>query len=200
LSKHCPFDYCKDTKNIKQLSDDQCDFDRTGRLCGTCKENYSLAIGSSHCIRCSNNYNLALVVFFAAAGFLIVLFISALNLTVTEGKINGLIFYANVVWTYKSILLPKQIPSELVFFKTFIAWLNLDFGIETCFMNDLNGFWKTWLQFVFPFYLWSIVGLMVVLARFSTRLTIFFGNRLGGCSSISYTYSSVLHETAPNCY
>jgi hypothetical protein len=96
VSKHCPFDYCKDTKNIKHLSDDRCDFDRIGRLCGTCKENYSLAIGSSHCIYCSNDYNLALVVFFAAAGFLIVLFISALNLTVTEGKINGLIFYANV--------------------------------------------------------------------------------------------------------
>jgi hypothetical protein len=179
LSKHCPFDYCKDTKNVinKQLIDDQCDLERTGRLCGTCKENYSLAIGSSHCIHCSNNYNLALVVFFAAAGFLIVLFISALNLTVTEGKINGLIFYANVVWTYKSILLPNQIPSELVFFKTFIAWLNLDFGIDTCFMNGLNAFWKSWLQFVFPFYLWSIVGLMVVAARNSTRLTILFGNK-----------------------
>ena len=177
LSKHCAFDYCKDTKNIKQLSDDQCDFHRTGRLCGSCMENYSLAIGSSHCIHCSNDYNLALVIFFAAAGFLVVLFISAFNLTVTEGKMNGLIFYANVVWTYKSILFPNQIPSELVFFKTFIAWLNLDFGIETCFVNNLNAFWKSWLQFIFPFYLWSIAGLMVVLARYSTRLTTVFGNR-----------------------
>ena len=177
LSKHCPFDYCKYVKNIKQLSDDQCDFHRTGRLCGSCMENYSLAIGSSHCIHCSNDYNLALVIFFAAAGFLVVLFISAFNLTVTEGKMNGLIFYANVVWTYKSILFPNQIPSELVFFKTFIAWLNLDFGIETCFVNNLNAFWKSWLQFIFPFYLWSIAGLMVVLARYSTRLTTVFGNR-----------------------
>ena len=177
LSKHCPFDYCKDAKNIKQLSDDQCDFHRTGRLCGSCMENYSLAIGSSHCIHCSNNYNLALLIFFIAAGFLIVFFINAFNLTVTEGKMNGLIFYANVVWTYKSILFPNQIPSELVFFKTFIAWLNLDFGIETCFVNNLNAFWKSWLQFIFPFYLWSIAGLMIILARYSTRLTTVFGNR-----------------------
>ena len=213
LSKHCPFDYCKDTKNIidKQLSvtHDQCDFDRTGRLCGSCKENYSLAIGSSHCIHCSNDYNLALVIFFAAAGFLIVLFISAFNLTVTEGKINGLIFYANVVWTYKSILFLNQIPSELVFFKTFIAWLNLDFGIETCFVNNLNAFWKSWLQFIFPFYLWSIAGLMVVSARYSTRLTTVFGNRavpvLATLILLSYmkllrTAAEVLHFSVLTVY
>ena len=213
LSKYCPFDYCKDTKIIidKQLSviHDQCDFDRTGRLCGSCMENYSLAIGSSHCIHCSNDYNVALIIFFAAAGFLIVLFISAFNLTVTEGKMNGLIFYANVVWTYKSILFPNQIPSELVFFKTFIAWLNLDFGIETCFVNNLNAFWKSWLQFIFPFYLWSIAGLMVVLARYSTRLTIVLGNRavpvLATLILLSYmkllrTAAEVLHFSVLTVY
>ena len=44
-------------------------------------------------------------------------------------------------------------------------------------LNNLNAFWKSWLQFVFPFYLWSIAGLMIVLARYSTRLTALFGNR-----------------------
>ena len=137
------------------------------------------------------------------------LFISAFNLTVTEGKINGLIFYANVVWTYKSILFPNQIPSELVFFKTFIAWLNLDFGIETCFVNNLNAFWKSWLQFIFPFYLWSIAGLMVVLARYSTRLTTVFGNRavpvLATLILLSYmkllrTAAEVLHFSVLTVY
>ena len=69
---------------------------------------------------------MTLLLFFAAAGFLLVLFISILNLTVTQGMINGLIFYANIVWTYQSILFPNQIPSILIVFKTF----NLDFGIE----------------------------------------------------------------------
>ena len=177
LSKHCPFDYCKDTKVIKGISDDQCSFNRGGQLCGGCKENYSLAIGSSHCIYCTNDNNVTLLIFFAAAGFLLVFFIGVLNLTVTQGMINGLVFYANIVWTYQSVLFPNRIPSELIFFKAFIAWLNLDFGIEMCFINNLNAFWKSWLQFVFPFYLWSIAGLMVMLARYSTRLTILFGNR-----------------------
>jgi predicted outer membrane repeat protein len=177
LSKYCPFDYCKDTKVIRGASGDQCSFNRAGRLCGGCKENYSLAIGSSHCIYCSNDHNMTLLIFFAAAGFLLVFFISILNLTVTQGMINGLIFYANIVWTYQSVLFPNEIPSKLIFFKAFIAWLNLDFGIEMCYMRNLNAFWKSWLQFVFPFYLWSIAGLMIMLARYSSRLTTLFGNR-----------------------
>ena len=95
LSKYFPFDYCKDTKVINGVSSNQCSFNRAGRLCGGCKENYSLAIGSSHCIYCTNDNNATLLIFFAAAGVLLVYFISALNLTVTQvqGMINGLIFY-----------------------------------------------------------------------------------------------------------
>ena len=176
-SKYCPFDYCNNVKTIQNDVNNQCAFNRAGKLCGACKENYSLAIGSSHCIYCPTNNYLALIIFFAAAGFLLVLFISVLNLTISQGMINGLIFYANIVWTYQSILFPKQMPKELVFLKVFIAWLNLDFGIEMCFFNGLNAFWKTWLQFVFPFYIWSIAGLMIVAAKQSTRLTYLFGNR-----------------------
>ena len=59
-----------------------------------------------------------------------------------------------------------------------------------CFINHLNAFWKSWLQFVFPFYLWSIAGLMIMLARYSTRLTGLFGNRavpvLGTLILLSY--------------
>ena len=99
------------------------------------------------------------------------LFISALNLTVTQGMINGLIFYANIVWTY-------QRNSTLAFFKTFIAWVNLDFGIEMCFVSGLTAFWKTWLQFIFPFYIWAIAGLIIVAAKYSSRLTKILGNRV----------------------
>ena len=117
LAQYCPFDYCKASEisvNLQADADAQCSFNHAGRLCGGCKENYSLAIGSSHCIHCPNNNNLALLIFFAAAGFLLVFFISALNLTVTQGMINGLIFYANIVWTYQSILLPQQVESKPV--------------------------------------------------------------------------------------
>ena len=53
----------------------------------------------------------------------------------------------------------------------------LDFGIETCFIIGLNGFWKMWLQYLFPFYVWSIVGVIILCARYSTTLTYLLGNR-----------------------
>ena len=100
--------------------DDQCAFNHAGRLCGSCKANYSVAIGSSHHIYCHNSNGVALLIFFAAAGFLLVLFIGILNLTVAEfeGMINGFIFYANIIWKYQSILFPKN---KLFYLKTFIA-------------------------------------------------------------------------------
>ena len=65
----------------------------------------------------------------------------------------------------------------IIFLKTSIAWVNLDFGIETCFVKGLTAFWKTWLQFVFPFYIWTIAGLIIVVTRRSTKLTNILGNR-----------------------
>ena len=202
-STYCPYDYCKitidtfnDTKNISDcppayckpwrefidlLSKPEypCAFNRNGTLCGSCRENYSLAIGSSHCIQCHNNNNLALVIFFAAAGFILVFFITVLNLTVSQGMVNGLIFYANIVWTYQSVFFSpyQEGHSVLKFMKVFIAWVNLDFGIETCFISGLTAFWKTWLQLVFPFYIWVIAGLIIAASSYSSKLTSLLGNR-----------------------
>ena len=176
FSTHCPFSYCK--PNGQQINlgnpDSQCALNRAGILCSSCKANYSLAIGSSHCIHCPNNNNLALLIFFAVAGVLLVLIIAVLNLTVTQGMINGLIFYANLIWAYQSILLPSDFGRELIIHKTFIAWLNLDFGIETCFFRGMNAYSKAWLQFVFPFY---TAGLFLLGIRYSSKLSTLFESR-----------------------
>ena len=145
-SESHPFEYCKEFKTILEYDmDDQCAFNHAGRLCGSYKANYSVAIGSSHCMHCHNSNSVALLIFFAAAGFLLMLFIGILNLAVAEGMINGFIFYANIVWKYQSILFPEKLHNKLFYLKIFIAWLNLDFGIDTCLNEDLNAFWKTWL-------------------------------------------------------
>ena len=178
----CPLNYCKSGNKTVKIGDDpskQCASNRTGILCGACMENFSLAIGSSRCIECPNSHNVALLLAFAAAGVFLVFFILALNLTVTQGLINGLIFYANIVWAYKIILFPSEIQKNhlLVFLQIFVAWLNLDFGIESCFFVGLDAYWKTWLQFLFPFYIWAIAGVIIVACRYSSRLTNLIGSR-----------------------
>ena len=178
----CPLHYCKSDNKTINIGDDpskQCASNRTGILCGACIENYSLAIGSSRCIECPNSHNLALLLAFAAAGAFLVFFILVLNLTVTQGLVNGLIFYANIAWAYKIILFPSELQENhwLVFLQVFVAWLNLDFGIESCFFVGLDAYWKTWLQFLFPFYIWAIAGVIIVACRYSSRLTNLIGSR-----------------------
>ena len=157
--------------------DSQCAHNHSGVLCGGCKDNHSLALGSSRCLPCDHR-NISLLLVFILAGIILVLFIKALDLTVTRGTMNGLIFFANIVWTNKSILLPTPDPSIFVIhiLQIFIAWLNLDLGIETCFFDGLDAYWKTWMQFLFPIYVWAMTGLIILVSRYSTRASKLFGN------------------------
>ena len=49
----------------------------------------------------------------------------------------------------------------------FIAWFNLDLGIETCFYNGMDMYAKAWLQFVFPLYIWFLVIVIIVSSNYS---------------------------------
>ena len=46
-----------------------------------------------------------------------------------------------------------------------VAWFNLDVGITTCFYSGMDSYIKTWLQFVFPVYIWLIVVVIIVISR-----------------------------------
>ena len=174
LSPYCPFDYCTSEKIYLSIedSDKQCNYKRSGLLCGRCSENLSLALGSSHCLQCSISH-LALLPVFAFAGIALVLLLLLLRLTVAAGTINGLIFYANVVASNLTLFYPPEVTNVLT---VFIAWLNLDLGFQTCFYDGMNAYVKTWLQFVFPLYVWALVGLIILASHFSGRIARMFGN------------------------
>ena len=146
---------------------------RAGLLCGACKEGYSLALGTSQCKQCTNNNHLALLVPFAVMGIALVFLLLICKLTMATGTLSGLVFYANIVGVNRTIFLPVESTDP---FSVFIAWLNLDFGIETCFYNGMNTYSKTWLQFVFPIYIWAIVGLMILVSHFSSKFAKLLGS------------------------
>ena len=173
-SKYCPLGYCSKRESNVMLSkpDSQCNYNRSGILCGGCQPGLSLALGSAQCLPCSNKY-LALLIPFTLAGPILVGVIKLLDLTISQGTMNGLIFYANIVKANEYISLPQGQTNPLTLF---IAWLNLDLGVETCFFNGLSAYSKTWLQFVFPLYLWSIAGLIIILAKYSDRVASVMGN------------------------
>ena len=177
IHMYCPNAYCKVQETGLKLTslDTQCAFSHSGVLCGSCKSGLALMLGSSKCQSCSSMY-LLLTLPLLAAGVLLVMVLGRLDLTVASGTINGLVFYANVVKASSDALISNSVSK---YFTILSAWLNLDLGIETCFFSHLDMFWKVFLQFAFPLYIWLLVAAIILLSRYSTVAA-----RLSGSNSV----------------
>ena len=164
---YCSFGYCNPIDSDLSLTDldAQCLYKRSGTLCGQCQSGYSSVFGSPQCRVCSNAW-LSLLIIFAIAGITLVVIIFILNLTITSGTINGIIFYANVISINGTILFPTSNTFHPLF--VFISFLNLDLGIITCFYDGMDEYAKVWLEYVFPVYLIVIVGVITVMARYTS--------------------------------
>ena len=123
-------------------------------------------------VPCSNDY-LALILPFSLAGIALVAVLLLLRLTVTAGTIQGFIFYANVVQANTSFFFPT---GEVNILTVFIAWLNLDLGIESCFYDGMTAYAYVWLQFLFPFYVWFLIGMIIAVTHYSSKLTKILGH------------------------
>ena len=166
FSKSCPFDYCLPQPSYVNLSnpDSQCQFNRSGLLCGHCQQHLSTTFASSQCQHCSNVY-LLLVILFALLGAFLVFVMFTVNLTVTEGTVNAFILYVNIASVSDTIFFPLH-----QFSYVFISIANLDFGIQVCFYNGMDDYVKIWLQFIFPLYLILISVSFIITSRYSTTI------------------------------
>ena len=179
IHSYCPFDYCqsKATYITAGSQNTQCQNNRSGVLCGTCRSGFSIILGSSGCKVCSNIYLISITIFIVM-GFALVTLVSLLNLTVSVGTLNGLIFFANILQANQStcLLQPKSHTSMIAtFLGCFLAWLNLDLGIPMCFFDGLTTYVKTWLQFVFPLYIMGLVGVIVTASKYSAWIANLLG-------------------------
>ena len=195
----CPFDNCVSHAVNFSLNntDVQCAYNRSGLLCGACRNEYSLVLGTSRCKQCTN-YHLYLLILFAVKGVALVFLLLICKLTVATGTLSGLLFYANIVGINHNIFL----PAESFNLSVFIAWLNLDFGIETCFYNGMDAYSKTWLQFVFPVYIWALVGLIILVSHFSQRFANLLGNNPVSvlATLILLSYAKILRTLIATAY
>ena len=131
---HYPLDYCIAESHYIDLQeqDQQCTFNRSGILCGRCKADFGLTLGNMRCKDNCLNYYLFLIVPFALAGVLLVFLLLKCKLTVSVGTINALIFYANIIHFNRTAFFPQRKTTFITrFILIFLAWLNLDLGIET---------------------------------------------------------------------
>ena len=180
LAQTCPLDYCNST--IKKLSLARpgylCNGGRTGIICGHCRGNFSVIFGSSKCQGCSDMW-LTTLVMFAVLGVFLVAALFFLNLTITQGTLYGLIFYANIIQINTSIFFNQSILNPL---QVIVSLVNLDLGFPMCFYNGMDDADKAGLQFVFPAYLLILTMATILvchycLQRSPTTSTSFFLNR-----------------------
>ena len=94
-----------------------------------------------------------------------VFIIRHLDISITGGYINGIIFNSNIVSLYGQSLVPDTILKSL--FLVSLPTLNL--GIETCFYNSMTALQRVWWQLSFPFYLFVLMGFTILLARMKCR-------------------------------
>ena len=167
IGSQCPFDYCLPYSSYVNLSnrDSQCQFRRSGVLCGQCQQGYSSVFGSSQCMQCSHVY-LFIVIPIAIAGVVLVILLFIFNLTITNGVINSFIFYVNIISINYSLFYPKSHSLDYVLLSLF----NLDLGIETCFYNGMDDYAKILLQLAFPFYLILIAFVLIIGSRYSAKI------------------------------
>jgi len=167
VSPQCPFDYCLPYSSYVDLStpDMQCQFNRSGVLCGHCQLGLSAAFGSSQCKKCSNIY-LLIMVPIVIAGIVLVMMLFQLDLTVANGTITTFVFYVNIISMNYSTLLPNCHSPICILLSIF----NLDLGIKTCFYSNMSNYAKTCLQLAFPFYLIAIALALIMGSRYFSRI------------------------------
>ena len=199
LGTICSYDYCvpeiKVINPINSLAYDvQCDLNRSGIGCTKCAENLSLIFGSNSCKKCTNSH-LWFLLLFSFYGIFLMFAIVFFQITISEGFLNGVLFFSNILSVYIPYFSPNSRINQfyLVFF-----WLSLKLGFETCFFDGMDALSVTGLHFVFPLYLYFLLFVIVLLSRwswFSQRLfhREFSPTKLFG-TIIVMTYSSLLES------
>ena len=167
FSKLCPLGYCSELTKIQVKKnemdqDKQCQQNRTGMVCGQCASGMSIGLGSSNCREDCKNFHLSKIIIFLILGMICIGAIIVLNITITEGCISGIIFYANIIKINSDVLYQSDTlkPPQVI-----IAWINMDEGISTCFYKEMDAYAKAWLLYTFPLYLWVLTALIIYLSK-----------------------------------
>ena len=189
LASTCPLDYCNSTINKLSLGrpGDLCNGGRTDVLCGHCHGNHSVIFGSSKCQVCTDMWLITLVMF-AVLGVLLVAALFFLNLTVTQGTLYGLIFYANIIQVNTSIFFSQSILNPM---KVIVSFVNLDLGLPLCFYDGMDDADKAGLQFVFPAYLLILTMTVIVLCHYCLQRS-----PTSSTSSCWYRFAIIIGERA----
>ena len=122
-------------------------------------------IGTFACGVCDSLWYLLYIILFAVLGILLFAYLAVFNVTITDGFLNGFIFYSNIINVYLTFYIPSLPNSARILPEVIISFLNLDFGIPICFYPDMTELHLAFLRFVFPIYLMVILLVVTLCGR-----------------------------------
>ena len=166
LSPNCPALFCNSAALQSGLTLDestqnqQCINDHCGVLCRECPLGYSSVFGSYKCKECSSVWLLQLPLH-ALGGIIIVAGLFLLNFTLRQGTIIGVVLYTNIMGLIGDSL-QKHAWGPLLFL---LSVLNLQPGVGVCLYDGMDEFWKALLQFAFPFYLITLLTVIIIVTH-----------------------------------
>lgn len=204
----CSLNYCTpgSFRIIKENFNERCEqsLQREGVGCGRCKANFSSTFGSNECSECSNYY-LFLLLLFMLTGLVTMTIMAIFHITITEGYLNSVLFYSNIVSLFVVFLSPNG-----VYAGSFlpVTWISQNLGIRTCFFDGMTTLAAHALRFVYIAYIFVLMGIVSLLAQFfqmprsfqysptkifATLLLLCYTSLLEACVSI-FSFNSVFTE------
>ena len=132
-----------------------CIDNREGLLCSQCPPGYSVVLGSYECKQCSNWWLFTLIIY-AVIGPLLIYLMYVLQLTLTTGTLNGIIFCVQI---FGFIDFDSKGNSK--------GWLSF----SLCLYNGMTQLWKQGILTMYEVYILSILLGIIVLSRFSVKVS-----------------------------
>ena len=195
----CPLDYCDGeihgipVNDTGIDSDVQCSPHRTGLLCGACDVNFSAALSSTQCVDCRRTpklYPFLVSILLALCGVILIVILIALDISITDGLLAGLLFYANILYSNRELFR----FTGTNFFTVAISVVNLDIGLNSCFYNGMDTYAKTWLQLCIPQSLWLLIAIIIFLSNRYDRVAKLVGKNSAKilATLIEFTFNRTL--------
>ena len=157
---------------VTSMNDDQCSISgRTGVMCGECRHGLSHRLGlSTQCKKCSNKHTVAYVFALVLSGVAIIFLLTVLNITVSAGTLNGLIFYATILYGNEFVFPHTDTYKLIRFLWAFVSGLNLEPNRAGCAYNGMTGYQYIWLKF---FYVFNFLLVQVIIIYLSHKFMFF---------------------------
>ena len=178
---YCNFTCCETTNGYYHLSpvrDNQCRSHRSGTVCGSCDENYTLSFDSVECVHvneCSIGWTIIIIILIVLYWIIIIVSVfTVMHFKVEIGYLYAITFYYSIVdillnhnWYLSSALYTT------INFMSSIAKIIPQFLGQFCFITSMSGIDQQFIHYIHPVAISLFLVLITVLARRSRKLSSF---------------------------